>query len=269
MYHTLFPQLIAGPIVRYAEVEHSIYKRSLVFENIENGVFRFSMGLAKKVILADNLGVLADRVFALSLDQLNSHVAWIGALAYTAQIYLDFSGYSDMAIGMGLMLGFRFPENFNQPYRSLSVTEFWRRWHMTLTRWFRDYVYIPLGGNRQGFVRTTLNLFAVFLLCGLWHGAAYTFALWGLFHGMILVLERPFGLGKPDDRPGPIQSIVRWCGTITLVIIGWVMFRSPSVNGAMQFLKSMAGVRAGANPVEVAINITADKYVSLHSALLR
>ncbi|UZE48095.1 MBOAT family protein [Rhodopseudomonas sp. P2A-2r] len=220
MYHTLFPQLVAGPIVRYREVEPTIVNRPVAMNDVEQGIFRFCIGLAKKIIIADNMGVVADSVFNLAAGQLTTAAAWVGALAYTLQIFFDFSGYSDMAIGLGRALGFRFPENFDQPYRSLSITEFWRRWHMTLSRWFRDYVYIPLGGNRRGHRRTYFNLLVVFVLCGLWHGAAYTFLLWGLYHGALLVAERAGG-GFLLARLPPLLA---WAVTLLLVIVGWVFF---------------------------------------------
>ncbi|MBS0244038.1 MAG: MBOAT family protein, partial [Proteobacteria bacterium] len=190
MYHSSFPQLIAGPIVRYVEVEDRVFSRSFGTDTLYPGLILFCIGLAKKIIIADNMGSVSDKIFALPADQLSMSLAWLGTVTYTLQIYFDFSGYSDMAIGLGLMLGFTFPQNFNQPYRAESVTEFWRRWHLTLSRWFRDYLYIPLGGNQRGEVRTYFNLFVVFFMCGLWHGAAYSFVLWGIYHGCLLVMER-------------------------------------------------------------------------------
>src|SRR5262249_31216673 len=246
-YHLLFPQLIAGPIVRYVEIEKELYDRRGSLGDFADGLHRCCLGLGKKLILADIMGVVADSVFSLPTNELTTGVAWFGALAYTLQIYFDFSGYSDMAIGLGRMLGFRFPENFNQPYRSQSITEFWRRWHMTLSRWFRDYLYIPLGGNRAGPIRTYANLLIVFVLCGLWHGAAYTFLLWGLFHGALLVIERlaqnRFGW-KPTGLGG-------WALTLLLVMIGWVLFRAPTAGAAVDFLKAMGGSGIGVTPSAV------------------
>jgi alginate O-acetyltransferase complex protein AlgI len=237
MYHSLFPQLIAGPIVRYVEIEGAIYDRRLTWDAAADGVFRFCLGLGKKIIIADNMGVLADPIFALPASELTTPIAWLGVLAYTLQIYFDFSGYSDMAIGLARLLGFAFPENFNLPYRSRSITEFWRRWHMTLSRWFRDYVYIPLGGNRNGPWRTYRNLFVVFLLCGLWHGAGYTFVLWGLYHGVLLALERAW-----RDHVGPLpEGPLAWATTFLLLMLGWVLFRSPDIATAGQFFKALAG----------------------------
>lgn len=236
-YHSLFPQLIAGPIVRYVEVEREIYVRRSSLDGVADGLFRFCIGLGKKLILADTLGTLADSVFATPADQLTIAIAWTGVVAYTLQIYFDFSGYSDMAIGLGRMLGFTFPENFNQPYRARSITEFWRRWHMTLSRWFRDYLYIPLGGNRFGSFATYRNLIIVFFLCGLWHGAGYTFILWGLYHGFWLVVERVYVTHIGPLPEGPLA----WARTFLIVMVGWVFFRADSVPHAVDFLATMAG----------------------------
>jgi len=251
-YLTMFPHLIAGPIVRYSEIQSGVQKRSLDAETAFEAVGRFSIGFAKKVILATPLGEASDSIFALPVDQLPSELAWVGALCYTFQIYFDFSGYSDMAIGLALLFGFRFPENFNNPYRAQSVTEFWRRWHMTLTRWFRDYVYIPLGGNRKGTARTLFNLFSVFLLCGLWHGAAWTFVIWGAFHGALLVIERML------DRRFAIQPSGLFGGMVTflLVMVGWVLFRANSLDHAVAFLEAMAFVRDGTAPFNFSFYIT-------------
>ena len=258
MYHTLFPQLIAGPIVRYIEIEDRVAQRPIALADVEAGILRFCWGLAKKIIIADSMGTLADRMFALPPGQLGIDAAWVGALAYTLQIYFDFSGYSDMAIGLGRMLGFKFPENFDLPYRSLSITEFWRRWHMTLSRWFRDYVYISLGGNRAGPVRTTINLFTVFLLCGLWHGAAYTFVVWGCYHGALLVIER---LARRRGRSRPLPAVLGWPVTLLLVVVGWVVFRAPTLGAAVAFLAAMAGFGHADAPVVVAAFLTPDKLV--------
>lgn len=259
MYHTLFPQLIAGPIVRYAELVNRIEHRPIRLEDVHAGLLRFCLGLAKKIVIADNVGVVADRMFGLPSDQLGMAAAWIGLLAYTLQILFDFSGYSDMAIGMGRMLGFKFPENFNQPYRSQSITEFWRRWHMTLSRWFRDYLYIPLGGNRAGPVRTYVNLLVVFILCGLWHGAAYTFLLWGLFHGLLLVVER---LASNRFGQAP-HGFGGWLMTLLLVMVGWVLFRSPSASVAGNYLAAMLGLSAGQTPAVAWAVLTSDKLLFL------
>jgi alginate O-acetyltransferase complex protein AlgI len=238
-YHALFPQLIAGPIVRYVEVERAILSaRRWSLERSADGLFRFCLGLGKKIILADNMGAIVDPIFALPPSELTGPLAWLAVVAYTLQIYFDFSGYSDMAIGLGQILGFDFPENFNQPYRSRSVTEFWRRWHMTLSRWFRDYLYIPLGGNREGPWRTARNLFAVFFLCGLWHGAGYTFVAWGLYHGALLSAERVYR----HWRGAPPGGAFGWAYALLAVMVGWVLFRSSSIAQAGDFLAALSGV---------------------------
>ena len=260
MYHTLFPQLIAGPIVRYVQIEREVMERPIALAMVHAGIVRFMFGVAKKIILADNAGYIADHIFALPHDQLSASVAWLGTIAYTLQIYFDFSGYSDMAIGMGLMLGFRFPENFDQPYRSRSITEFWRRWHMTLSRWFRDYVYIPLGGNRHGPLRTYVNLFIVFFLCGLWHGAGWPFVVWGLFHGGLLVAERIL-YGRDGT---PLPWFVGQALTLLLVMIGWVLFRAPTLHDAVFHIGAMFGNgAAGPVPFPVSFYLTPDRLTFL------
>lgn len=243
VYLSLFPHLVAGPIVRYSELRSSIVERNVSADMFLHGMFRFSIGVARKVIVADSLAVVADRIFALPQAELTTSIAWLGVVAYAFQIFYDFSGYTDMAIGLAKMFGFTFPENFNQPYTAGSVTEFWRRWHMTLTRWFRDYLYIPLGGNRVGSTRTYVNLFAVFFLCGLWHGAAWTFVLWGMYHGLLLVVERVLKNRLGFEPRGPLGVIV----TFVLVTVGWVFFRSTSIGGAFAYLATMLGAVNHAN----------------------
>jgi alginate O-acetyltransferase complex protein AlgI len=237
MYHTMFPQLIAGPIVRYVEVANNIRNRSYDLATVHTGIVLLCLGLGCKIVLADNAGVVADKVFALAPSSMSFADAWLGISAYTLQIFFDFSGYSTMAIGLGMMLGFHFPQNFDQPYRSQNITEFWRRWHMTLSRWFRDYLYIPLGGNRAGPVRTYLNLALVFVLCGLWHGAAVTFLVWGAWHGLLLVIERILH-NRYRWRP---SGLLGWAVTMLLVMIGWVFFRSPTIEFALAYLHALAG----------------------------
>jgi len=233
-YLSLFPHLVAGPIVRYSELDQEINKgRRHSLEMFHSGLVLFSIGFAKKVLIADNISIVADAVFGLPAYGLSTEAAWIGALSYTIQIFFDFSGYTDMALGLAKMFGFHFPPNFNQPYRSVSITEFWRRWHMTLSRWFRDYLYIPLGGNRKGPVRTYINLFIVFLLCGLWHGAAWTFVIWGAYHGMLLAAER-FASNRFSFRPG---GLVGWFYSMLAVMVGWVLFRSTSIDSAVKFVR--------------------------------
>jgi alginate O-acetyltransferase complex protein AlgI len=241
-YKAAFPQLIAGPIVRYVDVQDRIVNRPISINDVFEGFIRFSRGLAKKILIADTLARVADLAFTAKSGTLSMEAAWIGLLAYSFQIYFDFSGYSDMAIGMGRMLGFRYPENFDQPYLARNVTEFWRRWHMSLSTWFRDYVYIPLGGNRLGIVRTGVNLLLVFALCGLWHGAAWRFLVWGLWHGLLLSLERVL------QRFGIVLS--GWAGQIVtffLVSIGWVFFRANDLTHAQEYLAVLFG-RVGSNP---------------------
>jgi alginate O-acetyltransferase complex protein AlgI len=236
---TMFPQLVAGPIVRYRDVAAQLIERRVTLDGFAAGVRRFAVGLGKKVLVANAVAVPADRVFALPAEQLTAPVAWFGLLCYTLQIYFDFSGYSDMAVGLGRMLGFRLPENFDYPYVAKSVREFWRRWHMTLSRWFRDYLYIPLGGSRRGGAATLRNLLLVFLLCGLWHGAAWNFVVWGLWHGLFLVLERLLDRGP---GLGPRRAASAWLGhlyTLGVVMTGWVLFRADTLAYALEFLRVM------------------------------
>jgi alginate O-acetyltransferase complex protein AlgI len=243
-YMAFFPQLIAGPIVRYHQIDDQIRHpppRSQRLDDIAEGFPRFAWGLCKKVLIADQVGLIADAAFAPGAP--SGATAWLGALAYTVQIYFDFSGYSDMAIGLARMFGFVFPENFARPYSSVSMTDFWRRWHMTLSGWFRDYVYIPLGGSRGATEVTVRNLMVVFFLTGAWHGAAWTFVLWGLYNGALLVGERLTGISVlPDDR----LAIVRRAGMLLLVVLGWVLFRSNGIAQARDFYGAMASVHLGA-----------------------
>jgi alginate O-acetyltransferase complex protein AlgI len=237
LYILFFPQLIAGPIVRYHDISDQLGHRVITNEDRRYGIQRAVVGLAKKVIVANTAAVVADRIFELPSTQLGAALAWLGIGCYTLQIYFDFSGYSDMAIGLALLFGFRFPENFNFPYSSLSITEFWRRWHISLSRWFRDYLYIPLGGNRVGPLRTYANLMVVFFLCGLWHGASWEFVVWGIFHGCFLVFER-FGLERWLERR---PRFLRRAYTLAVVVVGWVFFRAGSLGKAVAYLASMAG----------------------------
>lgn len=237
-YIAMFPQLIAGPIVRYSTVARRLRSRSVSLRNLYFGGLYFAFGLAQKVLIADTMAGVADPIFALPADSMTTANAWAGSLAYTMQIYFDFAGYSNMAIGLGLVLGFKFPRNFNYPYISQSITEFWRRWHMSLSSWFRDYLYIPLGGNRLGPLKTYRNLFAVFFLCGLWHGAAWTFVAWGLYHGLLLTLERAGKARLPFAIPGLASHLYLLLATV----IGWVIFRSETFGQAGFILKAMAGL---------------------------
>lgn len=237
MYILMFPQLIAGPIVRYHEVADQINDRRMneTIDNRLTGFFRFTVGLAKKVWIANVLGEQVDQIFALDASGLTTPLAWIGVIAYAFQIYYDFSGYSDMAIGLGRMIGFDFPENFNNPYISRSISEFWRRWHITLGRFMKNYLYIPLGGNRVTARRMYFNLWLVFLLSGLWHGAAWNFVVWGAFHGTFLVLDRIFLL-KFYEKIGKIPSIMI---TFFITLIGWVLFRADGLPEAWMYLQKM------------------------------
>ena len=243
LYISMFPQLIAGPIVRFNSIAAQIRERQIPMEDRVNGFCRFMIGLGKKVLIANPLAMLADPIFAMSYQDISTATAWIGILAYTFQIYFDFSGYSDMAIGLGKMLGFRFPENFDAPYTSLSVSEFWRRWHITLGAFMKSYLYIPLGGNRKGVARTYLNLVVVFLLSGFWHGASWNFVMWGAFHGAFLILDRLFML-KTLDRLGKIPAMAL---TFFAVSAGWVLFRTETLGGALQFYQAMFAFRSGAS----------------------
>lgn len=233
LYVSLFPQLVAGPIVRYSSISHEIDKRNIKIDNIYNGVCRFIIGLAKKVLFADLFGEAVDKIFNLDFPQMTTPLAWTALLLYTLQIYFDFSAYSDMAIGLGKMLGFTFPENFNMPYKSQNITEFWRRWHLSLSSFLKDYLYIPLGGNKKGKIRTYLNLIIVFLLCGLWHGAAWTFIIWGIYQGFFLILERYLKNKYNFSMKGLVGYIV----SFFIIMLGWLIFRSPSISYAFSFLK--------------------------------
>lgn len=236
-YVSMFPQLVAGPIIRYAEVADQLENRTLTAEKFARGVAFICMGMAKKVLLANPCGKIADTAFdAGSLEVVDS---WVGAVAYSFQIYFDFSGYSDMAIGLGLMLGFVFPKNFDSPYISQSITEFWRRWHISLSTWLRDYLYLPLGGNRKGPRRTYVNLAIVMLLGGLWHGAAWNFVVWGGIHGAWLAFERAQGKDAFYRRMPKVAKIAL---TYMIVLVGWVFFRSANVNDAIQYLGFMVGL---------------------------
>ena len=227
LYVSMFPQLVAGPIVRYRTVADALRVRSTSVDDYVQGGRRFCWGLFKKVAVADAVAPVADAVFLLPEADLTTGAAWLGMLAYTIQIYFDFSGYSDMAIGLGRIFGFRFPENFDRPYSAGSVTAFWRRWHMTLSNWFRDYLYIPIGGSRDSAARTYGNLWIVFLATGFWHGAQWTFVIWGIYHGALLVLERVFGR-RDETRSGVVGRAV----TLFLVMLGWVVFRADHLEAA-------------------------------------
>ncbi len=235
-YVSLFSQLVAGPIIRYKELADQLVVRTHTLQKCSLGITFFILGLAKKVILADGVAPFVEIVFGMEAPGLLA--SWVGILSYAMQIYFDFSGYSDMAVGLGLLLGFRFPQNFNSPYKSISITDFWRRWHMSLSRWLRDYLYIPLGGNRLGAVRTYVNLIVTMLLGGLWHGANWTFVAWGGYHGLLLAMERAMGKKSLVWRaPEAVQRAF----TFLLVLIGWVLFRCPTLEQAGALLAGMIG----------------------------
>lgn len=238
LYISLFPQLVAGPIVRYAHIQAQLATRNLGIEDFSYGARRFCIGLAKKVLVANVLGESADNIFAL--ENPGTATAWLGLACYTLQIYFDFSGYSDMAIGLGRMFGFRFNENFNYPYVATSVRSFWRRWHISLSTWFRDYLYIPLGGSRGGFARTAFNLLLVFFLCGLWHGASWNFVVWGLFHGFFLSMER---LVQVPLKAGTIARLPGHVYVLLVVMIGWVFFRTETMGDAIDYLHALVGLQ--------------------------
>ena len=234
LYISFFPQLIAGPIVKYREINKQIENRTITSNGIAIGFRRFIYGLAKKVLISNVLGLCADTIYSYDISAISGKMAWIAALTYTFQIYYDFSGYSDMAIGLGKMFGFNIPENFNYPYVSKSITEFWRRWHISLGSWFREYLYIPLGGNRKGKIRTYINLFIVFFFTGMWHGASFSFIFWGLYHGFFSIIER-LGLKKVLDR-FKILSIL-YC--FIIVNFGWVFFRVDGIKRSIAVIKRM------------------------------
>jgi len=238
LYISFFPQLLAGPVARFSEMEASLAKTKVGLSSVAEGATRFCLGLAKKVLIADMIAQNVDRIFALWPPDLPCGLAWLGAIAYTLQIYYDFSGYTDMAIGLSQMFGFACPENFANPYWSTSIREFWRRWHMTLSNWLRDFVYIPLGGNRRRGVRTHLNLLVVFLVCGFWHGAGWVFVVWGLYHGCAIVVERTGALRWLTER----SRLLGHGYVILVVTLGWVVFRSPSIGHAVRYIGAMLGV---------------------------
>ncbi len=241
LYIAFFPQLIAGPIVNYGDICESLATRSVTMADFAYGIQRFLFGLGKKAILANGLGAVADKILVVEPSRLPFWILWLGAVVYAFQIYYDFSGYSDMAIGLGRMFGFQFLENFNYPYLSLSVSEFWRRWHISLTSWFRSYLYIPLGGNRKGRARTLFNVMLVFFLTGLWHGANWQFIAFGLWHGLFMVLERAF-LGRWLDR---CTHAVRWAYMSVVVLVGWVLFSCHGLSYGISALWGMARFSTG------------------------
>ena len=273
IYVAFFPQLVAGPIVRYNQIADQLVARSHTLDKFFDGIVRFCFGLGKKVLIANVLGRTADTMLGQPAGVLTWGGGWLAMLCYTFQIYFDFSGYSDMAVGLGRMFGFTLPENFNQPYVSRSITEFWRRWHMSLSAWFKDYLYIPLGGNRVSPGRTYLNLWIVFLLCGLWHGANWTFIAWGCYHGLWLVIERAYLLKRLERLP----AVVTIPSTFIVVLLGWVLFRAPDVAHALSLLQTMFSPSAAtifARPLgdffdtKVIVVLAAAAALSFHSAVI-
>lgn len=258
-YIMMYPHLIAGPIVRFAEIADELKSRTIRLDMVGLGVQYFIVGLCQKVLIANTVAPLADGVFAAGPEGISTISAWLGVLAYTLQIYFDFCGYSNMAIGLAFMLGFHFPRNFNFPYSSRSVTEFWRRWHISLSSWFRDYVYIPLGGSRGGRLLTLRNLLIVFFLTGLWHGAAWTFIVWGMFHGMCLVIER-IGFNKLLDR---LPALVGHLYTVLVVMIGWIFFRADDFSQATTIIQAMFGFARGEPVMPLSTSLTPEVVVAL------
>jgi len=243
LYIINFPQLIAGPIIRYRPIAPQLGERVVSFDDIDTGVARFAAGLAKKLLIANPIGAVGDHLFATAPSDLPIWAVWLAVVCFSLQIYFDFSGYSDMAIGMARMFGFRFPENFNYPYSATSIKDFWRRWHMTLSAWFRDYVYVPLVGSRAGTWTTTRNLWIVFLLCGAWHGASWNFVVWGAWHGLFLSIERLRVIERTLlSAPRLLQNAY----VLLTVMVGWVFFRSPTLELALDMLSRMFGLQAGA-----------------------
>ena len=252
LYIALFPQLVAGPIVRYEDVADEIKSRRHTLEQLANGLRRFIIGLSKKLMIADVCGSVVTLIYSAKSSALDSRTAWLAAVCYLIQIYFDFSGYSDMAIGLGLCFGFHFKENFNYPYISASIQEFWRRWHISLSTWFREYLYIPLGGNRKGKAKTYRNKLMVFFCTGLWHGANWTFIIWGLWHGFFIVAEdaakKLFWLGKHGkNRRNPVETVLKHLYTLLVVLIGFVIFRADNMGQAFSMIGAMfSGIRASA-----------------------
>ncbi len=260
VYITMFPQLIAGPIVRYTDIEKQLQHRSFSWDKFGHGCFLFLIGLAKKLILANGIGAIFDSInVQVSGNSVVPGVAWIGAISYMLQIYFDFSGYSDMAIGLGYMFGFQFRKNFNYPYVSRSVTDFWRRWHISLSSWFREYVYIPLGGNRVSVSRHIFNLMLVWFLTGLWHGASWTFILWGVYYGVLLVLEK-YVWGKALAK---LPRVVQHLYSLFIVLIGWVFFFSDSIRDAIHYLGTMFGAVDFSGSIQTVFYVLSSNWLLL------
>ncbi len=261
LYICLFPQLIAGPIIKYHDIKNQIDNREETFSKVCFGAKRFIIGLSKKVLIANVMGEIVEKIFSQNPDNLTLPISWLGAICYSFQIFFDFSGYSDMAIGLGLIFGFNFMENFNYPYISKSITEFWRRWHISLSTWFKDYVYIPLGGNKCGIKRTCFNLFLVFLITGIWHGASWNFIFWGLWYALFLIIEKITGIHKdPNEKP-----FIKHIYVLFVIAIGWVIFRADNLIYAFNYIKTML------NPLKINLKATIDVlpyYISIYEFLI-
>ena len=267
LYISLFPQLIAGPIVRYEDIEKQIMDRTLSVSEISSGIERFIAGISKKVLLADSMAVIADKAFSVNSGR-GVLFAWAGAVAYALQIYYDFSGYSDMAIGLGKMLGFTFKENFNYPYLADSITDFWRRWHISLSSWFRDYIYIPLGGNRKGRVRTFFNLGIVWLTTGIWHGANFTFLFWGCAYGILIMIEKLFQIPQ-KLKNNRVFALPYRIFTILVILLCWVVFRAENISAAIHYIETMLGLHhLGNNTALAALYIKEYRWELLWGLLL-
>ncbi len=268
LYVCLFPQLVAGPIVKYNSVREQLQDRQVSAEGVASGIQRFIVGLSKKMLIANVMAVAVDRMFALDMAQLDMASAWVGAVCYMLQIYFDFSGYSDMAVGMGKMFGFTFPENFDYPYTACSIRQFWKKWHISLTSWFREYLYFPLGGNRKGRARTLFNRFFVFLCTGIWHGADWTFVVWGIYHGVLTMLEtvlvkdkKDKNAGKAADSAKPVIRVLGHIYTLLAVMIGFVIFRADSMGQAAQFIVSMFSFGATEVGTMTAVSVMSPLFI--------
>lgn len=261
LYISLFPQLIAGPIVKYHDIFSQIEKRSVDFQKITYGIKRFVFGLSKKVLIANTMGLVADKIFSYPADNFTTPVLWLGAICYSLQLYFDFSGYSDMAIGLGSIFGFKFLENFNYPYISKNITEFWRRWHISLSTWFKEYIYISLGGNRNGKLKTIRNLAFVFLLTGIWHGASWNFIIWGLWHGTFIILEKIINIKELEKKITSLwQKALSHIYCIFIFVIGWVIFRLDNISYAKNYIKNMFCFNMSANNMGYPLSYFFDYY---------
>lgn len=265
LYITFFPQIFSGPIMKYKDMSTQLTKRVYSSEIFIEGTKRFIFGLFKKLIIANTLAITADKIFALNSSELGTSVAWLGVITYTLQIYFDFSAYSDMAIGIGRMLGFKINENFNYPYAAKSIKDFWNRWHISLSTWFREYLYFPLGGNRKGKLNTYRNLFIVFFLCGLWHGAKWNFIIWGIYYGVILILERIDFLGKVSSR---IHPIFKHTYTLLIIGFGWVLFRAESFEQIKYYIRAMVGLNPSTSYVSIYSYLNSEVALTIMIAII-